>query len=187
MFPMIAEAAEFRAASHLLDLEIERARKRGETTPAHLSVGIMLEVPSLIWQLDALMAEVDFISIGTNDLMQFLFAADRGNPRLGGRYDCLSPAALRALRFVVEACDQAGVEVSVCGEMAGRPIEALALLGIGLRTLSMSPGALGAVKSMLRSVDLSHFSAYLCGVLDSSERTLRDKIALYARDHGVRL
>jgi phosphotransferase system enzyme I (PtsP) len=187
MFPMIADAAEFRAARHLLDLEVKRTRARGQTTPARLSVGIMLEVPSLIWQLDALMDEVDFISIGTNDLMQFLFAADRGNPRLAGRYDSLSPAALRALRFVVQTCDSAGVDVSVCGEMAGRPIEALALLGIGVRTLSMTPGSLGAVKSMLRSVDLSHFSAYLADVLAGSERTLRDKISLYARDHGVRL
>jgi phosphotransferase system enzyme I (PtsP) len=141
----------------------------------------------LIWQLDALLAEVDFISIGTNDLMQFLFAADRGNPRLGGRYDCLSPAALRMLGFVVAACDKAKVEVSVCGEMAGRPIEALALLGMGVRTLSMSPGSLGPVKSMVRSVDLAHFTAFLIRLLQGSDRSLRDKIALYARDHGVRL
>jgi phosphotransferase system enzyme I (PtsP) len=187
MFPMVAEVAEFRAASHLLKLELRRAKARGVPIPAHLSVGVMLEVPSLIWQLDALLAEVDFVSIGTNDLVQFLFAADRGNPRLGSRYDSLSPAALRVLRFVVEACNRADVEVSVCGEMAGRPIEALSLLGLGIRTLSMSPGAMGAVKSMLRSVDLAHFSAYLRGLLDGSERTLRDKIALYARDHGVRL
>ena len=147
----------------------------------------MLEVPSLIWQLDALLREVDFVSIGSNDLMQFLFAADRGNPRLGGRYDCLSPAALRALMFVIQECNKTDVDVSVCGEMAGRPIEALALLGIGVRTLSMSPGSLGAVKSMLRSLDLVHFSTYLRAMLGGSERSLRDKIALYARDHGVRL
>jgi phosphotransferase system enzyme I (PtsP) len=187
MFPMVADVAEFRAASHLLNLELKRAKGRGASTPARLSVGVMLEVPSLMWQMDALLAEVDFVSIGTNDLMQFLFAADRGNPRLGGRYDCLSPGALRALRFVVESCDKADVEVSVCGEMAGRPIEALALLGIGVRTLSMSPGSLGAVKSMLRSLDLAHFTAYLGGLLGGSERSLRDKIALYARDHGVRV
>jgi phosphotransferase system enzyme I (PtsP) len=187
MFPMIAEVAEFRAARHLLDLEMDRARARKVLTPARLSIGVMLEVPSLIWQLDALLREVDFVSIGSNDLMQFLFAADRGNPRLGGRYDCLSPAALRALMFVIQECNKADVDVSVCGEMAGRPIEALALLGIGVRTLSMSPGSLGAVKSMLRSLDLVHFSTYLHAMLGGSERSLRDKIALYARDHGVRL
>ncbi len=187
MFPMVAEVAEFRAASHLLALELHRAKARGAITPARLSVGLMLEVPSLMWQLEALLTEVDFVSIGTNDLMQFLFAADRGNPRVGSRYDSLSPAALRALRFVVTSCDAAGVEVSVCGEMAGRPIEALALLGLGVRTLSMSPGSLGAVKSMLRSLDLAHFTAYLRSLLDGSERSLRDKIMLYARDRGVRL
>jgi phosphotransferase system enzyme I (PtsP) len=187
MFPMIAEVEEFRAARRLLDMELTRAASRGGAVPARLSVGVMLEVPALIWQLDALLAEVDFISIGTNDLMQFLFAADRGNPRLGGRYDCLSPAALRMLGFVVAACDKAKVEVSVCGEMAGRPIEALALLGMGVRTLSMSPGSLGPVKSMVRSVDLAHFTAFLIRLLQGSDRSLRDKIALYARDHGVRL
>ena len=187
MFPMVADVAEFRAASHLLELELHRAKARGAAIPARLSVGVMLEVPSLIWQLDALLAEVDFVSIGTNDLMQFLFAADRGNTRLGNRYDCLSPAALRVLQFVVEGCNKADVEVSVCGEMAGRPIEALALLGLGVRTLSMSPGSLGAVKSMLRSLDLAHFAAYLQGLLGGSERSLRDKIALYARDRSVRL
>ena len=187
MFPMVAEVEEFRAARRLLDMELTRAAARGAAVPARLSVGVMLEVPALIWQLDALLAAVDFVSIGTNDLMQFLFAADRGNPRLGGRYDCLSPAALRALRFVVAACDKEKVEVSVCGEMAGRPIEALALLAIGVRTLSMSPGSLGPVKSMLRSVDLHHFAAFLTRLLHGSERSLRDKIALYARDHAVRL
>ncbi|MCW5749386.1 MAG: phosphoenolpyruvate--protein phosphotransferase, partial [Alphaproteobacteria bacterium] len=187
MFPMIAEVAELRAARHLLDLELRRAKARAVPTPDRLSVGVMLEVPALIWQLDGLLGETDFVSIGTNDLLQFLFAADRGNPRLSGRYDCLSPAVLRALRLVVETCGKAGVEVSVCGEMAGRPVEALALLGIGVRTLSMSPGSVGAVKSMLRSLDLGHFAAFLGRQLSGSEHSLRDKIALYARDHGVRL
>ncbi|MBL8674558.1 MAG: phosphoenolpyruvate--protein phosphotransferase [Rhodospirillales bacterium] len=187
MFPMVADVAEFSAARHLLDLELARAKARGVATPSKLSVGVMLEVPSLIWQLDALLAEVGFVSIGSNDLMQFLFAADRGNARIGNRYDCLSPAALRALHFVVDACRRAGVDVSVCGEMAGRPVEALALLGIGVRTLSMSPASVGAVKSMLRSLNLVDFQRFLLGAMGGADRSLRTKIRLYAKDHGISL
>jgi phosphotransferase system enzyme I (PtsP) len=185
MFPMVAQVEEFVAARHLLELELERARRHGEPVPGRLRVGVMLEVPALLWQLDHLLPRIDFLSIGSNDLVQFLFAADRGNPRLAGRYDCLSPAALRVLDFVVRKSNEAGVEVSVCGEMASRPVEALALLGLGLRTLSMTPSSVGPVKAMLRSADLRRFSSFLRETMGANTRTLRETIKVYARDHGI--
>jgi len=187
MFPMVADLAELRQARHLLDLELTRARGRGTTTPARVSVGVMLEVPALLWQLPELLREIDFLSVGSNDLVQFLFAADRGNPRLAGRYDTLSPSVLRALRNVVEACKRANVELSLCGEMAGKPIEAMALLGVGLRTLSMAPGGFGPVKSMVRALDLARFTGYLDALIGGSQRSVRDSIRLFARDHGIPL
>ena len=101
MFPMIAEVAELERARALLDLELARAAVEGRTPPASVKVGVMLEVPSLLWQLPALCRRIDFLSVGTNDLMQFLFACDRGNPRLADRYDPLSPPMLALLREVV--------------------------------------------------------------------------------------
>lgn len=140
MFPMVAEVAEFDAAKRVVMMEVARARKRRDPLPRVVRVGTMLEVPSLAWQLPALLERTDFISVGSNDLLQFLFACDRGNPELADRYDLLSPAVLRFLHDVVEQCNRAGVEISLCGEMAGRPLEAMALIGIGFRRMSMPPG-----------------------------------------------
>jgi phosphotransferase system, enzyme I, PtsP len=187
MFPMIAEVSELTGARKLLDLELDRAKRRGLTLPERLRVGVMFEVPALAWQLDSLLPHVDFISIGTNDLLQFLYAADRGNSRLAGRYDPLSPALLRLLHFVVEKARPAGVDLAVCGEMAGRPVEALALLAIGVRTLSMSPGAIGPVKAMVRSLDLDEASGFVASVLSQPDRPLRETLRLFAADHAVEL
>jgi phosphotransferase system enzyme I (PtsP) len=187
MFPMIADVAELLGARKLLELEHDRARRRGLAVPERLRVGVMFEVPALAWQLDSLLPHVDFISVGTNDLLQFLYAADRGNSRLAGRYDNLSPALLRLLHFVVEKARPAGVDVSVCGEMAGRPVEALALLAIGVRTLSMSPGAIGPVKAMVRSLDLNEATNFLSSVLTRPDRPLRETLRLFAADHAVEI
>jgi phosphotransferase system enzyme I (PtsP) len=187
MFPMIAEVAELLGARKLLDLEVDRAKRRGLALPERLRVGVMFEVPALAWQLDSLLPHVDFVSVGTNDLLQFLYAADRGNTRLAGRYDNLSPALLRLLHFVVEKVRPAGVELAVCGEMAGRPVEALALLAIGVRTLSMSPGAIGPVKAMVRSLDLNAATNFLSSVLTRPDRPLRETLRLFAADHAVEI
>src|SRR5262249_4419105 len=133
MFPMITEVAEFDAARAILDLELEREAAAGTAPPTKVNVGCMLEVPSLVWQLPALTQRIDFLSVGSNDLFQFSFAVDRGDPRLADRYDSLAPAALAMLRTVVKQCAQAGVPVCVCGEMAARPLDAMALVGIGFR------------------------------------------------------
>ncbi|MCA0305111.1 MAG: phosphoenolpyruvate--protein phosphotransferase, partial [Proteobacteria bacterium] len=187
MFPMIAEVGELLSARRLLDLELERARRRGLPEPERLRVGVMFEVPALAWQLDSLLPHVDFISVGTNDLLQFLFAADRGNARLAGRYDNLSPALLRLLHFVVDKARPAGVDLSVCGEMAGRPVEALALLAIGVRTLSMSPGSIGPVKAMIRSLDLDEATGFMMSALKQPDRPMRETLRLFAADHAIEI
>jgi phosphotransferase system enzyme I (PtsP) len=187
MFPMIADVSELMAARRLLDLELERARRRGLPEPGRLRVGIMFEVPALAWQLDSLLPHVDFVSVGTNDLMQFLFAADRGNTRVAARYDSLSPALLRLLHFVVEKTRPVGVDLAVCGEMAGRPVEALALLAIGVRTLSMSPASIGPVKAMIRSLDLAEASAFVSSALAQPDRPLRQTLRLFAADHAIEI
>lgn len=185
MFPMIAEVAEFRAARDVLDLEVERCRTQGGRTPETIRVGTMLEVPGLIWQLDALLPYLDFLSIGSNDLFQFLFAFDRGNPRVASRYDVLSPGMLTVLRDIVSRCTAAGVRVSLCGEMAGRPLEALALLGIGLTSLSLSPSMFGSIKAMTLSVDTAELAPYLSTLLAGEDHSLRRKLQAFAQDHGV--
>jgi len=187
MFPMIAEVAELLGARRLLDLELDRARRRGQPMPERLRVGVMFEVPALAWQLDSLLPHVDFISVGTNDLLQFLFAADRGNSRLAGRYDSLSPALLRLLHFVVEKVRPAGVDLAVCGEMAGRPVEALALLAVGVRCLSMSPGAIGPVKAMIRSLDLAEATGFMDAALLRPDRPMRETLRLFAADHAIEI
>ena len=187
MFPMIAMTDELRAARALVDLELSRARERGQRLPAKLELGAMLEVPSLLWQLPDLLRLADFISVGSNDLAQFLFASDRGNPRLAGRYDSLSPAMLSIIAHLVARCAEAGRPISVCGEMAGRPLEAMALLGLGLYRLSMAPSAIGPVKTMLRSLDIGQLQSYLADRVARGHGGLRRDLLAYARDHGVAL
>ncbi len=187
MFPMIATTGEFRAACSIVELEMQRARARGQNLPARLETGAMLEVPSLLWQLPELLRQAHFISVGSNDLAQFLFASDRGNPRLAGRYDPLSPAMLGALLQAVRHCSEAGRPISVCGEMAGRPLEAMALLGLGVCRLSMAPSAIGPVKTMLRSLDIGRLQGYMAERLAHGHGDLRRDLLSYARDHGVAL
>ena len=183
MFPMVATVAEFRAARALLVAEAARVRP----APERLSVGTMLEVPALLWQLSDLLREVDFISVGTNDLMQFLFAADRGTPSLAGRYDMLSPAMLDLLTELQMRAAAAGVPLSVCGEVAGRPLEAITLAGLGIVSLSMSASALFGVKEALAAVDLPSFRAVLASIRHTAggAASLREPIAGWAREHGL--
>jgi phosphotransferase system enzyme I (PtsP) len=185
MFPMVAEVAELDSAKRLLAMEIERARLRGAALPERIEVGAMLEVPSLYWQLPALLQRVDFLSVGSNDLFQFLFACDRGNPALVDRYDVLSPPALSFFASLVERCRAAGVPLSVCGEMASRPLEAMALIGLGLRRLSVVPSEVGPVKAMLRSIDAARLEQYIRRLLDLPDHSLRGRLQAYAQDHGV--
>ena len=187
LFPMISEVAEFITARRLLDIELARAADSDREVPEVVKVGAMLEVPALIWQLPALTREADFISVGSNDLVQFLYASDRGNPRLAQRYDALSPPVLTMLRTVADGCTDTGTPLTVCGEMAGTPLEAMALLGLGFRRLSMSAPAIEPVKAMLRSLDVAALQSYLAQVVGSSDHSLRNKLRDFARDHHVAL
>ncbi len=185
MFPMVATVAEFRAARALLHAEAARVRP----APSVLRVGTMLEVPALMFQLPALLREVDFISVGTNDLMQFLFAADRGTPALANRYDLLSPPMLELLAALAEQCRAAGVALSVCGEAAARPAEALTLVGLGIETLSMPASGVLPVKALLRDVDLGTFREVLAAIRRTAGHaaSVREPITAWAREHGVNL
>ena len=185
MFPMISSINEFIDAKKTLQIELERERQKGGILPSAVKVGTMLEVPSLIFQLNELVKLVDFISIGTNDLAQFLFATDRGNPMIWDRYDSLSPAMLKALKYINDICKEAGIPCSVCGEMASKPLEAMALVGIGFTSLSMTPAALGAVKAVVRSMNQKEVSDYLKTQLSLPSATIRDKLKSYAMDHGI--
>jgi phosphotransferase system enzyme I (PtsP) len=185
MFPMVAEIAEFRRARALVDKEIARLEKFGKEKPAELQVGTMLEVPSLVWQLDTLLPEVDFVSIGSNDLLQFLFASDRGNPRVATRYDFLSPAVLSFLRHIVKTCQAHGTPLTLCGEMSGRPLEAMALVGLGLRRISMSPAAIGPVKMMVRSLDAAKLADFMEGLYALPDRSVRERLSAYAEENGI--
>lgn len=184
-FPLVAEVAEFEAARGILDVELKRAASRGVVWPAKIEVGVMLEVPALLWQLPALLGMVDYVAIGSNDLMQYLFACDRSNARLAGRYDPLAPAMLTVLKRLVEECGSRKVPLSLCGEMAANPLEAMALAGLGFRSLSLPPSALGPVKTMVRSLQLSRLEELLASVGDSRDHSLRGKLSAFAKDHGV--
>jgi phosphotransferase system enzyme I (PtsP) len=181
MFPLVASVDEFRAARALVDTEVAWALRRGRAAPARLDVGAMVEAPSLIWHLDALLPMTDFVSVGTNDLMQYMFAADRGNPRVSDRYDPLSPPALRALQTIQQACAETGTPVSVCGEMAGRPLEAFALVALGFERLSMPPAGVGPVKQMVLSCDREAARRGVSALLKGGAGSVRNEIETLAR------
>jgi phosphotransferase system enzyme I (PtsP) len=185
MFPMIATVDEFTQARALLEKELARAGAEGRALPETLQVGAMLEVPSLIFQLDGLAGKADFVSIGSNDLLQFLFASDRGNPRLDGRYDGLSAPVLTMLADIVARCRRAGLDLSVCGEMAGNPVDALALIGLGIRTLSMAPAQIGPVRDAVRGCDTRLLSDFTGTMASRTDRSLRGAFAAFARDNGI--
>jgi len=181
MFPLVASVEEFRAGRAMVDHEVAWAERRGRPAPSRLDVGAMVEAPSVIWHLDALLPMTDFVSVGTNDLMQYLFAADRGNPRVSERYDPLSPPALRALEQIQRACAETGTPVSVCGEMAGRPLEAFALVALGFEALSMPPAGVGPVKRMVLSCDREAARRGVSALLRSSAGSVRNEIETLAR------
>lgn len=187
MFPMISEPWEYEEARALFEEQLEWARHAHRKLPKRVEFGAMLEVPSLAETLDQLLPRVDFLSIGTNDLTQFLFAADRSDPRLAQRYDWLSPAILRFLRRVMDSARAAGVPVRICGEMAGRPLEAMALIGIGAENVSITPAAVGPIKAMVRSLDASQARTRLDQLLAKPPRDLRKALTDWARRHSITL
>jgi len=185
LFPMVTDLQEYREARHYVDQEWERAKQHQTVPPTSLSYGVMIEVPSIVDQLEPLLKEVDFISIGTNDLFQFYFACDRTNPTVSNRYDALSSTFLNYLRKIRVACEKANVPVSVCGEMAGKPLEALALLTIGYRTLSASGPSAGALKKMILSLPLKEAEMFMDASLEEYSPSLRADLLAFAKEHKV--
>jgi len=187
MLPLVTEVAEYDRARALLEMEKARAKRNGTPVPQKIELGVMLEVPALIWQLDTLLETVDFISVGTNDLMQYLHAADRGNNVMRNRYDALSPAMLRVLKTIADQCKKAGVPVSVCGEMAGLPLEAMVLIVLGYEVLSVPAPAIEAVKMMIPTLDTGLLLPYLEQLMKSREHSLRERLMSFARDHQINI
>jgi len=187
MLPMVATVDEFQRARAIVRREQAMLEKQGHAPPLGLQLGVMVEVPSLLFELPEIVREADFLSIGTNDLMQFLFAADRENRRVADRFDPLGVGALRALRSIVEAAAEANCPVTVCGEMGGKPLETMALIGLGYRGFSMSAASIGPVKAMLRVLDTGKLTERLDWMLAAGEgaTSLRPQLAAFAAEFKI--
>jgi phosphotransferase system enzyme I (PtsP) len=187
MFPMVSAVDEFDRAKVFVELELTHLRKHGHVLPERIEVGAMVEVPALLFQLDELFSRVDFLSVGSNDLVQFLYAADRGNSWVADRFDPISVPVLRALRDIIDKGREHGKPVTLCGELASKPIGALALVALGYRTLSVSPSALGPIKAMLLDVNAKESGKLVRGMLDghSSRGSVRERLADYALAEGL--
>jgi phosphotransferase system enzyme I (PtsP) len=187
LLPMVTAVGEVDVARSVIVREAELLQRRGLAGPATVLLGAMIEVPSLLFELDALLPRVDFVSVGSNDLLQYFFAADRNNTRVAARYDTLSAPPLRALASIAEAARRHNRPFSLCGEMAGRPLEAMALIGLGFRSISMAPASIGPIKSMVLSLDAGALARWLESNLRASEGSLRAGLKRFAEEHGVEI
>jgi phosphotransferase system enzyme I (PtsP) len=186
---MISTVQEFDQAKDLVERELTHLRRHGHKLPDEVEVGSMVEVPSLLYQLDELLERADFVSIGSNDLVQFLYAVDRGNPRVSARFDPLSAPVLRALRDIADKARTHARPATVCGELASQPIGALALVAIGYRSLSLTPSAIGPVKAMLLDLDCRKAAAFLCPLIEKSpiNVSIRAQLEKFAAENGLQL
>ena len=187
MFPMIAAVHEFDEAKTLVERELTHLRRHGHKLPDSVDIGTMLEVPSLLFQLDELLERVDFLSVGSNDLVQFFYAVDRGNSRVAGRFDELSPPVLRALKMIADKAKQHGKPVTLCGELASFTLGAMALVGLGYRSLSLVPSAVGPVKAMLLELDAGKTEVLVSSLIARSDgsASIRDKLVAFAEAEGL--
>jgi phosphotransferase system, enzyme I, PtsP len=187
MFPLVTDSSEFLRGREMVEREIEWSRARGRAGPSSVKVGAMVEAPALAWDAAEIAKHADFLSIGTNDLMQFFFAADRANPRVSDRYDVLSPAALTFLARIRNAGAAAGIPVSICGEAAGRPLEALALMAVGFDRLSMPPSGIGPVKRMALSLNVQEAAAFMTDLLQTRTLAVRPALLEFAKKQRILL
>lgn len=187
MIPMVTAGYEMVAIRALIDREKAFLTQHGHTLPSEILVGAMFEVPSLLFDLDGFLPRVDFVSVGSNDLVQFLFAADRTNARVASRFDVLSPPPLRALKTLVKAAKKHRVPVTVCGEIAGRPLEAMTLIGLGLRSLSMAPASIGPIKAMILSLNAENVTACVEDLLKDGAKDVRMRLQQFAENEGVEI
>ena len=181
MFPFIAQYEEYRAARAEMDKALERERILGHPLPSSLDVGAMLETPSLAFAPRRFFEEVEFLSIGGNDLKQFFFAADRENELVRRRYDTLNVSFLTFIEQIVRRCEETGTPLSFCGEDAGRPIEALCLAAMGIRLLSMRPASIGPVKHLLRRSHLGEVREVIEAARERGEQSVRAAVMEYLR------
>jgi phosphotransferase system, enzyme I, PtsP len=189
MFPMISAVEEFDQAKELVERELTHLRRHGHKLPDEVEVGSMVEVPSLLYQLDELLERADFLSIGSNDLVQFLYAIDRGNPRVAGRFDALSAPVLRALKDIADKARAHGKPATVCGELASQPIGALALVAVGYRSLSLTPSAVGPVKAMLLDLHCGKAATFLSALIEKSSGgiPIRAQLEKFAGENGLQV
>jgi phosphotransferase system, enzyme I, PtsP len=189
MFPMIAAVEEFDQAKAMVEVELTHLRRHSHPLPEQVHIGAMVEVPSLLYQLDELLTRVDFLSVGSNDLFQFLYAADRSNSRVADRFDQISAPVLRVLRDIADRGRAFGKPVTLCGELASKPIGALALVALGYRSLSLTPSAIGPVKSMLLELDAGRIEALLRPLIEIPAGTVgvRDRLEAFAAAEGLPL
>ncbi len=189
MLPMVTEIDEIRQARDLIDREVKHLSKFAHLLPTSLKLGAMIEVPVLLWQLDELMRAVDFVSVGSNDLFQFVTATDRGNAQLSGRFKQLSIPFLAILKQIVDAGNAAHTPVTLCGELAGRTLSAMALIGIGYRSISMSPASIGPVKAMLTDLPVGELEALLEEMFarNDSRQDVAEILSGFAQQHGISL
>ena len=187
LVPMVTEVREFRQVRTVVRKEAERLARAGGVAPDKIEVGAMIEVPSLLFELDLLLPECDFASIGSNDLIQFLTASDRANPRVANKYDAIDRPRLRAIRHIVRACEDYNVPLTMCGELAGRPIDALALLSIGLTRLSMGASSIGPVKDMILNLNLTPIREAVTSALDDvdNDQPIRELITELAQNQDL--
>jgi phosphotransferase system, enzyme I, PtsP len=189
MFPMVAAVEEFEQARELVERELTHLRRHGHKLPDEVQVGSMVEVPSLLYQLDELLERADFLSVGSNDLVQFLYAIDRGNPRVASRFDPLSPPVLRALKDIADRGHAHNKSVTLCGELASQPIGALALAAIGYRSLSLSPSAMGPVKAVLLELDCRKAAQFLSPLIHKTDggKPIRGRLEDFAAQEGLQI
>ncbi len=187
MFPMVSEPWEFDAAREVFESQRKYLQGLKKPLPEAIRYGAMLEVPALAETLDLLAPKLSFLSIGTNDLTQFLFAADRSNPKLAERYDWLSVSIMRFLRRAQASLVGHTVDVTVCGEMGGRRLEALALMGIGIRRLSITPAAVGPIKELVRKVDLAEITEAMTRWLSAPPPSLREALTEWAEAREIEI
>ena len=189
MFPMVATVAEFEQARELVERELTHLRRHGHKLPDEVQVGSMVEVPSLLYQLDELLERADFLSVGSNDLVQFLYAVDRGNPRVATRFDALSAPVLRALKDIADKGHAHGKPVTLCGELASQPIGAVALVAIGYRSLSLTPSAVGPVKAALLDLDCGKTAKFLCPLIEKPNggKPIRARLEEFAAKEGLQV
>jgi phosphotransferase system enzyme I (PtsP) len=187
LVPMVTETWEFVETKRVIRLELERLIRSGGKPPSSLEVGAMIEVPSLLFELDHVLPECDFVSIGSNDLIMFLNAADRANNRVSKTYDPIALPRLRALRHIVDMAGRYGVPITMCGELAGRTVEALALMAIGMTRLSMSPPAIGPIKEMVMGMELQPIRTAIAAALGEGQHGvgIRELLVDLAMQQGL--